>query len=85
MFTRACALRIEREPLRLDAMSGPTTIERQFLMTLVLKLADPGNLAHRQLEWIAAQLDEWCQPLRLTLKPNSANTFYVISRHRLQR
>ena len=31
-FTRACALRIEREPLRLDAMGGPTTIERQFLM-----------------------------------------------------
>ena len=77
MFTRACALRIEREPLRLDAMGAPTTIERQFLMTLVLKLADPGNLAHRQLEWIAAQLDEWCQPLRLTLKPHSATTFYV--------
>ena len=68
-FTRACALRIEREPLRLDAMGGPTTIERQFLMILVLKLADPGNLAPRQIEWIAAQLEEWCQPLRLTLKP----------------
>ena len=76
-FTRACALRIEREPLRLDAMGGPTTIERQFLMTLVLTLADPGNLAPRQIQWIAAQLEEWCQPLRLTLKPTSATTFYV--------
>ena len=76
-FTRACALRIEREPLRLDAMGGPTTIERQFLMTLVLMLADPGNLAPKQIEWIAAQLEEWCQPLRLTLKPASATTFYV--------
>ena len=26
--------RIEREPLRLDPMGGPTTIEREFLMTL---------------------------------------------------
>ena len=44
-FTRACSLRIEREPLRLDPMGAPTTIERQFLMLLVLQLADPGNLA----------------------------------------
>lgn len=76
-FTRACALRIEREPLRFDAMGGPTTIERQFLMILVLKLADPGNLSPRQIEWIAGQLEEWCQPLRLTLKPSSATSFYV--------
>ncbi len=76
-FTRACALRIEREPLRLDAMGVPTTIERQFLMVLVLKLADPGNLSARQIEWVAGQLEEWCQPLRLTLKPASATSFYV--------
>ena len=71
-FSRACSLRFEREPVRLDDMGAPTTIERQFLMILVLKLADPGNLAAKELEWIAAQLDEWCQPLRLTLKPTSA-------------
>jgi hypothetical protein len=76
-FTRACSLRIEREPLRLDPMGAPTTIERQFLMLLVLQLADPGNLAPKQLEWIAAHLEAWCQSLRLTLKPTSATSFYV--------
>ena len=55
----------------------PTTIEREFLMTLLLQLADPGNLTPKEVEWIAAQLDAWCQPLRLTLTPTSATTFYV--------
>jgi hypothetical protein len=76
-FSRACSLRIEREPVRLDVMGAPTTIERQFLMLLLLKLADPGNLSPKDLEWVAAQLDEWCQPLRLTLKPATTNSFYV--------
>ena len=44
---------------------GPTTIEREYLVALVLQLADPGNLTPRQIEWVAAQLDEWCRPLRL--------------------
>ena len=76
-FMRACAHRIEREPLRLDPMGGPTTIEREFLMTLLLHLANPGNLTPKEVEWIAAQLDAWCQPLRLTVTPTSATTFYV--------
>ena len=76
-FARACALRFEREPVRLDIAGAPTTIERQFLMLLVLKLADSGNLAPKDVEWVARQLDEWCQLLRLTLKPATANSFYV--------
>ena len=76
-LTRACSLHIEREPLRLDPMGAPTTIERQFLMLLVLQLADPGNLTPKQLEWIAVHLEAWCQPLRLTSKPTSATNFYV--------
>ncbi len=77
LFTRACAYRFEREPLRLDPMGGPTTIEREFLMTLLLHLANPGNLTPKEVEWIAAQLGAWCQPLRLTVTPTSATTFYV--------
>jgi hypothetical protein len=77
LFTRACGLRFEREPLRLDPMGGPTTIEREFLMTLLLHLANPGNLTPKEVEWIAAQLDAWCQPLRLTVTPRSATPFYV--------
>jgi hypothetical protein len=76
-FSRACSLRFEREPVRLDVAGARTTIERQFLMLLVLKLADPGNLAPKDIEWVAGQLDEWCQPLRLTVKPATANSFYV--------
>jgi hypothetical protein len=76
-FTRACAHRIEREPLRLDPMGRPTTIEREFLMTLLLQLADLGNLTPKQIEWIAAQLGAWCEPLRFTVRPTSATTFYV--------
>jgi len=76
-FSRACSLRIEREPVRLDLTGAPTTIERQFLMLQVLKLADPGNLSAREVEWVASQLDEWCQPLRLALKPSTLNSFYV--------
>ena len=76
-FTRACAYHLEREPLRLDPMGGPTTIEREFLMTLLLQLADPGNLVPKEIEWVDAQLDASCQPLRLALTPKSAATFYV--------
>jgi hypothetical protein len=76
-FSRACTLHIEREPVRVDVMVAPTTIERQFLKILVLKLADRGSLAAREIEWIAVQLDEWCQTLRMTLKPTSAHSFYV--------
>ena len=76
-FTRACGHRFEREPLRFDPMGGPTTIEREFLMTLLLHLANPGNLTPKEVEWIAGQLDAWCQPLRLTVTPTSSTTFYV--------
>ena len=76
-FSRACALRFEREPVRLEAMGAPSTIEREFLKILLLALADPGNLAPKELEWIAAHLDQWCQGLRLSLKPSSSTVFYV--------
>jgi hypothetical protein len=77
IFMRACGHRFEREPLRLTPMGGPTTIEREFLMTLLLHLANPGNLTPNEVEWIAEQLDAWCQPLRLTVTPASSTTFYV--------
>lgn len=76
-FSRACSLRIEREPVKVGVTGARTTIEQQFLMVLVLKLADPGNLSPKDVEWIAGQLDEWCQPLRLALKAATANSFYV--------
>ena len=31
----------------------------------------------KHVEWVATHLDEWCQPLRLTLEPSSVTSFYV--------
>jgi cyclic-di-GMP-binding protein len=76
-FTRACTLQIERQPLLLTGADGPTTIEREYLVVLLFQQGDPGNLTPRQIEWFAGQLGEWCQPLRLSLEPLAAATFYV--------
>jgi len=76
-FSRAFALHFEREAVRLDAMGAQTSIEREFLKVLLLNLADPGNLAPKEVEWIAAHLDEWCRGLHLLLKPSSATVFYI--------
>jgi len=77
VFTRAFSLQVERQPLLLRPNGGPTTIEHKYLVTLLLQLADPGNLTPRQTEWVASQLEEWCRPLRFTVAPRSAATFYV--------
>ena len=77
VFARASSLQIERQPLLLDPAAGPTTIEHEYLVILVLQLADPGNLTPRQTEWVATHLEAWCRPLRFTVAPRSATTFYV--------
>jgi len=76
-FTRACTLQFERQPLLLFATDGPTTIEREYLIALLLQQGDPGNLTPRQIEWFVAQLEQWCRPLRFSLEPATAATFYV--------
>lgn len=77
LFARAFSIHVERQPLLLEPASGPTTIEHRYLTVLLLQLADPGNLTPRQIEWVASQLDDWCRPLRLTVAPRSATTFYI--------
>jgi hypothetical protein len=77
LFTQACSLEIERQPLRLSPSGRSTTIEHEYIAVLILQLADPGNLTAQQIEWIAARLDDWCRPLRLSVEPRSATTFYI--------
>src|SRR4029453_13912478 len=77
LFTRACSLQFERQPLLLAPGDGATTIEREFLIVLFLQQADPGNMTARQIEWVATRLAGWCRPLRFTLEPKAAATFYV--------
>ncbi len=77
LFTLACSRQIERAPLVVDAAGGTTTIEHEYLVALVLQLVNAGNMTPQHLEWVTAELDEWCQPLRLTLEPSSVTSFYV--------
>ena len=76
-YARACAHQVDRQPLLLDPSGGPTTIEHGYLVTLMLQLADPGNLTPAQVEWVSSRLGAWCRPLRLTPDPASATTFHV--------
>ncbi|HVN35649.1 MAG TPA: hypothetical protein VMU96_10395 [Casimicrobiaceae bacterium] len=77
LFMRACSHQLERQPLQLAHGAGATTIEREYLQVLLLDQADPGNMTPRQIEWLSQQLEDWCRPLRLTLEPQAAATFYV--------
>ena len=54
-----------------------STIEHEYLIALLLQLVNAGNLTPRHVEWVAGELDDWCQPLRLTLEPSSVTSFYV--------
>jgi hypothetical protein len=64
VFTRACALQVERQPLILYPSGGPSTIERSissrcFSSRPIRATSLPARSVGRQ------KLDEWCRPLRL--------------------
>jgi hypothetical protein len=77
LFSLACSRQIEREALMLEASGGTTTIEQEYLYVLVLQIVHAGNMTARHLEYVAQQLTEWCQPLRLALEPSLLTSFYV--------
>src|SRR5437016_4530801 len=77
LFALAAARRFERSPVQLVADRPPTTIEHQYLMTVVLQLIDTGNLTARQLEHVWSELDGWCASLRLSLEPKTVTSFFV--------
>ena len=56
---------------------GTTTIEHEYLIVLVLQLINSGQPDGAAPRVGAEQLDEWCEPLRLSLEPSSVTTFYV--------
>ncbi|MCC7325263.1 MAG: hypothetical protein IT521_00470 [Burkholderiales bacterium] len=76
-FSLACSRKFERAPLLLGPGRGSTTIEHEYLYTLLLQLMNAGNMTARHLEWVAGELGEWCAPLRLSLEPSSATSFFV--------
>ena len=78
LFALALSNHVERQPVTLDPAAGPTTIEQAYLRVLVLQLVHSGNTTVGHLEYLDDQLQQWCQPLRLTIEPASASsTFYV--------
>src|SRR5712691_1736404 len=77
LFTLACSRQIERHSVIADADGGTTTIEHEYLVALILQLVNSGNMTPKHVDWVSSHLDEWCQPLRLTLEPSSVTSFYV--------
>ena len=77
LFTLACSRQIERQQIVMDTGGTTTTIEHEYLITLLLQLMNSGNMTARHLEWVVGELDEWCIPLRITLEPSSVTSFYV--------
>jgi hypothetical protein len=75
VFSLACDRQIERGPLVTG--EDTTTIEQEYLIALLLQLVNAGNLTPKQVEWVAREMNEWCQPLRLTLEPSSVTSFYI--------
>lgn len=75
LFSLACTRQIERRAL--PHGSSSTTIEHEYLMTLLLQLMHAGNMTARHLEWVAGELEEWAAPLRFALEPSTVTSFYV--------
>ncbi len=77
LFALALSRQFERQAIALTPGAETTTVEQEYLQTLLLQLMNSGNLNPRHLEWVVDQLAEWCAPLRLTLEPSSATSFFV--------
>jgi len=77
LFTLACSRQFERQQLVLGPGGSATTIEHEYLVSLLMQLMNAGNMTARHLEWVAGELDEWCAQLRLSLEPSSVTSFYV--------
>jgi hypothetical protein len=77
LFTLACSRQIDRQQIVMGTGGSTTTIEHEYVVTLLLQLMNSGNMTARHLEWVAGELDEWAMPLRLTLEASSVTSFYV--------
>ena len=77
LFSHACTRKVDRQVVALEDGRATTTIEHEYLLVLVLQLMHGGNVTARELEYVANELPEWCQPLRFALEASSATSFYV--------
>ena len=54
-----------------------TSLEQEYIRTLLLMRLDSGNFTPDQVEWVARSLDEWAQSLSLMPPPGTGATFCV--------
>jgi len=80
-FALACTHHLERERLHLQGEAKPVTIEHVYIVTLVLHLANSGNLSRSQLDWLATHLESWCSSLRMSVTSPAGTAFYVDKAH----
>jgi hypothetical protein len=70
----------QRESLAADAglfNRAASTLENEYIKTLLLMRLDSGNFTPDQVEWVSRQLDEWVPPLALTPPPGTGANFFV--------
>ncbi|MEP7275448.1 MAG: hypothetical protein ABI812_03775 [Betaproteobacteria bacterium] len=77
LLARATSMQIERHAVVSTSGRASSTIEHQYLMTLMLSLMDSGNLTALQIERLWEELDGWCASLRLSLSARVPNAFCV--------
>ncbi len=78
-YALACRQGIDKTSTEVAGADGPrqTTIEREYLHTLLLQLMNTGNLAPPQVEWLNSKLAAWSSGVALTAHAKSAEGFYV--------
>ena len=54
-----------------------TSVEQEYLKSLLLMRLDSGNFTPDQVEWVAKQIDAWSETLMLAPPPGNPGSLYV--------
>jgi hypothetical protein len=77
-FARMRGWQLETLALDVDGFSrSATSIEQEYIRSLLLMRLDSGNFTPDQVDWVARALDKWVTPLTLTPPPGTGANFYV--------
>ena len=77
-FARMRGWQLETLALDVDGFSrSATSIEQEYIRSLLLMRLDSGNFTPDQVDWVARALDKWVLPLSLSPPPGTGANFYV--------
>ena len=77
-FARMRGWQLETLALDVDGFSrSATSIEQEYIRSLLLMRLDSGNFTPDQVDWVARALDKWVLPLTLSPPPGTGANFYV--------